>query len=106
MMESSVEQPTWTPPPLEKETNFCLLMQVQFDEEPCHISFCITPVFIKFRIHYNYPTIDVFDDLLRELNENMEGFDLKNLGWSDFYVRHNILDTPIVGFTKEWEFYR
>ena len=103
MMESSVEQPTWTPPPLEKETNFCEFMQCQFDEEPCHIAFHITPVFIKFCVHYNYPTLDVFDNLLRELNENMEEFDLKDLGWSDFYVRKNILNAPIDGFTKEWE---
>ena len=78
-------------------------MQCQFDEEPCHIAFHITPVFIKFCVHYNYPTLDVFDNLLRELNENMEDFDLKDLGWSDFYVRKNILNAPIDGFTKEWE---
>ena len=47
--------------------------------------------------------MDVYDDLLRELNENIEGFDLKDLGWSDFNVRQNILDTPIDDFTKEWE---
>ena len=103
MMVSTAEQSNWTPPPLENETNFCEFMKVEFDDEPCHISFHITPVFIKFCIHYNYPTMEVFDDLLRELNENMEDFDLKDLGWSEFYVRQNILDTPIDGFTKEWE---
>ena len=47
--------------------------------------------------------MEVFDDLLRELNENMEDFDLDALGWSKFYVHLNILDTPIDGYTKEWE---
>ena len=47
--------------------------------------------------------MEVFDDLLRKLNENMEDFDLDALGWSKFYVRQNILDTLIDGYTKEWE---
>ena len=47
--------------------------------------------------------MDVFDDLLREPNENMKDFDLTDLGWSDFYVRKNILNAPIDGFTKERE---
>ena len=80
MMVSTAEQSNWTPPPLENETNFCEFMKVEFDDEPCHISFHITPTLIKFCIHYNYPTMEVFDDLLRELDENMEDFNLKDQG--------------------------
>ena len=60
-------------------------------------------LFIKFYIHFNYPTIDAFS-CLEELDENMPDFDLENLRWSKFYVFQNDLETPIDGYTKEWKF--
>ena len=88
---------------LANERQFCERMQFHFYDCPCHVSYSVSPRFIKFYIHFNYATLDVFT-CLEELDEAMPDFELENLGWSKFYVSQSDLENPIDGFTKEWKF--
>ena len=58
-----------------------------YKEEPVFMSFNPTPAFMQIFVYYNNQTFDVFKDLLVELNNNMEDFQLLEKGYEKFYVR-------------------
>ena len=95
--------PLWDDEPQDKEIQFCQFMQFLFDEEPYHFQFKITFSAIKFFVYYNHQTRDVFDDLLREMNLNMEDFDLLNRGWGEFYVRETSSPDLRDEYSRCWE---
>ena len=90
--------------PFDKEIQFCQFMQELFEDEPIYIKFIINKLTIKFFIYYSNETCDVFEDFLREMNINLEDFDLTNKQWDYFYVREFVLTENVENYDKCWEF--
>ena len=71
----------------ENENDYFDFIQYLYEEEPVLMSFNPTPAFMQIFVYYNNQTFDVFKDLLVELNDNMEDFQLLEKGYEKFYVR-------------------
>ena len=99
--KASSEECRLSPAPWEYEPKFCMFMKEKIENDRQPASFQIWPGIIKFYVKFNYRILEPIDDLIKIVNENMGNF--RNEGWDLFYVRENVLPTPVEGFEKEWE---
>ena len=71
----------------ENENDYFDFIQYLYEEEAVLMTFNPTPAFMQIFFYNNNQTFDVFKDLLVELNDDMDDFQLLEKGYEKFYVR-------------------